>query len=191
MAQAIGPMGGAGQADGAGGPVQVGGAGQAGGPAQVIGLTDNPTPGNPDDPNDPANWDTGVDSSRSRTVRAMTKLNMEPDFTLTVEQKTKIKAARADFDKRLAEWKAKHAVELTNAEANVRQALAGGDPQKVVTASKAALDVKKTSPVTTELDEKLLAILTDDQKNAVQAALAADPLTGPTHEMHKVFQMGH
>jgi hypothetical protein len=116
-----------------------------------------------------------VGSETSIVLRAITNLNIEPDFTLSVDQKTKIKAATDALDKSIADWRAAHKDELDKGELEWNAAMMGADSNRIAAAQKVMDTLYKSMPQTGDLDKKLVAILTDAQKKAV--AKEVDKLT--------------
>jgi hypothetical protein len=118
-------------------------------------------------------WTFGLGGTgRSQVVVAVTDLNMTPGFTLTAEQKTRIVAARDQQKKAFAAWQKDNKERIDQVYQELMAACRNEDMQAIAQAMKAKAELDKTCPPAKDLNDNVMAVLTDDQKKAVEDAIA-------------------
>jgi hypothetical protein len=112
-------------------------------------------------------------------VSILGELNLSPDFTLSADQKTKIKSARDEFKKQQDDWQTAHADELKKQRdemAELRGAARGGggpDREKMQELFQARQELMGSAPKSDEAVVEIKGILTTDQLKKVDTAVAA------------------
>jgi hypothetical protein len=106
-------------------------------------------------------------------VSALAEANLDPDFTLTADQKTKIKEVRGQFQKDAEEFIKKNQDQIDK----IRQSIsdAQGDPEAMRAAVQQAMqdgqDLISKGPKAQEYVAKIKAVLTGDQADQVDKKL--------------------
>jgi Spy/CpxP family protein refolding chaperone len=108
----------------------------------------------------------------SQVLMIVTDLNMTPDFTLAADQKTRIAAIRDDYKKAFEAWQKDNQDKLNQNQKDMAAAFKDQDKDAITDAGKAMTELYKTAPQAKDLDEKIMAVLTADQKKAVEDTIA-------------------
>jgi hypothetical protein len=122
----------------------------------------------------------GAEDPLSQLVANLGEASLDPAFTLTAEQKTKIQAVRDDFKKQIEKWRTDQADTMKK----IREQIAGmfggggrggfgGNPQAWQDVMKAGQDLMATIPSSDEAVKQIEAALTAEQLKVVQVKAAA------------------
>ncbi|MFI5381733.1 MAG: hypothetical protein ACHRHE_20745, partial [Tepidisphaerales bacterium] len=104
-------------------------------------------------------------------IIALGECNLEPDFTLTADQKSALKTIRDGVKAAQDKWRTDHAADITKLQADMQAARGGGggDMQAVM---QKMTELRNTRPSTEEAQAAVKKLLTADQVKAVDAKVA-------------------
>ena len=112
----------------------------------------------------------GGDAAFTHLITALGDLNLSPDFTLTKEQKENLKAIRDGVRAAGEKWRKDHQDEITKLQEEMRAARGGGGGNADL--MQKMRDLYQTYPKSDEAQEQVKALLTADQRKALDAKLA-------------------
>jgi len=103
------------------------------------------------------------------------ELNLSPDFNLSREQKQKIQAARDDFKAQQIKWRTDHADDLRKLQEQMMAMFARGGgggpagPEQFQKLNNARQELMATSPDSAAAAERMVALLTDQQRGQFES----------------------
>jgi len=104
-------------------------------------------------------------------ISILSQLNMTPDFTLTVDQKTKIQELRETYTRDMGAFIEENRRKFEFIRIQAQEAMAGGDGNAVRAAWQDARDLAAQGPDGGKLNDDIKAVLTDDQRAVVDQKL--------------------
>ena len=107
-----------------------------------------------------------------QTIAALGDLNLQPDFNLTKEQKEKLQGIRDDVKKAAAKWRTDNADALKKLQDDSREAMQGQDREKMREIMTKRQELMQTQPKTDDAAKQVTALLTEDQKAALEKKIA-------------------
>lgn len=125
----------------------------------------------------------------SPIVSTIADLNLRPDFNLSLEQKTQIAKIRDEFKKSVDAWREENADEIRQIQeitAQLREAGPDGDPEAWRDVMEQNMALMQTAPTGESEAESVRAVLTDEQKKALETRL--DEIAAEMEQMRQ--QMG-
>lgn len=114
----------------------------------------------------------GARDAVAELLATLGEINLSPEFTLSPEQKSKIKSAREAFKAEQAKWVADHAEELRKIQEQMMALFARGAPQNpdaFGAINKLRQELLATSPDSDAAAQRIAAILTEAQRAQLEA----------------------
>jgi len=102
-------------------------------------------------------------------VAALAECNLEPDFNLTADQKTKIQGIRDGVKKARETWRKDHEEDIKKVQEEMRAARDGQDRDKAREAFQKLQELGAGAPKTDDAEKQLKAVLTADQAKKLDA----------------------
>ena len=112
------------------------------------------------------------ETATSPALLALAALNMQPDFTLSADQKTQIVNIRGQFMVDAVAWQHAHQKEIEKLNHDYQAALTQRYGPRIQETWTALRQFYKGAPQTKEMDKQIRDVLTADQSKALEAALA-------------------
>ena len=115
----------------------------------------------------------GTRDATADFISTLGEINLSPDFSLTPEQKTKIKTARDDFKQQQEKWQTDHADELRKIQDQMMAMFSGAggppNPESFQAINKMRQELMSTSPDSDAAAQRIQAVLTDAQRAQLDA----------------------
>lgn len=106
-------------------------------------------------------------------IATLGEINLSPEFSLTPEQKSKIKTARDAFKEEQAKWQVDHADDLRKIQDQMMAMFSGGggppNPESFQAINKMRQELMSTSPDSDAVAQRIQAVLTDAQRAQLDA----------------------